>query len=117
MIFTRKIHSFIFLVLFIFEINSMSVPVDTRQLVEITCSKCAERLRDEPAICCKCIDERATCNNNVAEDFRVSGPGATCKNELNCELFGDCDESCNEVFIDVKQASLTKCPFGQKNLL
>jgi len=115
MFFTRKIPSFILLVLFIHGVNSMSkVKVDTRQLVEITCSKCAERLIEEPPICCKCIDERATCNNNMAEDFGRSGPGATCKNELDCSLFGDCDDSCNEVFIDVKQSSVENCPFGQK---
>ena len=45
---------------------------DVRTLVEITCSGCSksaqQRLVEQPTpICCRCIDERATCNNDMAE--------------------------------------------------
>jgi len=37
-----------------------------RQLLEVTCSACSERLtKREPFICCRCIKETAACNNDI----------------------------------------------------
>ena len=87
------------------------------------CRACRERARETPNMaCCRCQDEDAFCNNDVAkvgfvtqfllymnnisnvqpparlpiEDFPVRrpelGPGLTCQNSIACTLFDDCDE-------------------------
>jgi len=90
-----------------------------RTVVDITCSACAQRLEAEPQLCCKCIDENASCNNDIATNFNRTTTGATCINELDCSNFGDC--SC-DITLDLRQDYDefdndvdTTCPIGQKN--
>jgi len=83
--------------------------------------------------CCRCQDENAFCNNNMAkpatlpiEDFpvrrKIPGPGLTCQNNLECTLFDDCEEddgACRigenlvEDDISLRQAGQEGCPRGQ----
>ena len=46
---------------------SVFLVLNDRTVVAITCSACQQRLEDEPPICCKCIDENASCNNDIAQ--------------------------------------------------
>jgi len=88
--------------------------IGTRQIIDIVCSACTERLEaNMPAICCKCIKDTAVCNNNLGRG--ATGPGATCSECLR----GDCDSRCNEIgvddeiFVDVRQGSDSRqCPLG-----
>jgi len=98
--------------------------IENRQIIEVVCSACQERLElFEPAICCKCIEESYICNNDKANVRRGTGPGPTCG---DC-VFNNCDSRCNnigvddEVFgsIDVRQQSefsqnSSSCPLGRK---
>lgn len=83
-----------------------------RQILEVTCSACSERLQErEPLICCRCIKDTAVCNNDFGSS--ASGEGATCG---DC-LFNECSSECNEIGgIDIKQGpdSNRKCPQGRK---
>jgi len=98
--------------------------LDDRTTVEITCSACLQRLEENPPpICCRCINERATCNNNLAEDFGNPRIGANCvENTVNCdEVFADCqDETCSNTIDDtlgLRQSEAPEpesCPQGFK---
>ena len=78
----------------IYGIVKLRIP---RQIVDITCSACDRRLAAEPPqVCCRCIDQSATCNNDIATQ---AGPGKelptgiACKSSIECESSGDCDPS------------------------
>merc|ERR1711892_892437 len=113
---------------------------ETRQIIDIVCSACEQRIADKPPeLCCRCINERATCNNDIASGgsgnqnrpkrrSQVS-PGLTCPDDIDCQLFGaSCsnpgcnvqgtnviDEDEDIAGIDLKQGrEVESCPFGQK---
>ena len=45
-----------------------------RQILEVTCSACSERLQErEPLICCRCIKDTAVCNNDFGRCYVSSG--------------------------------------------
>jgi len=112
--------------------------LDTRQIVEIVCSACEQRIAENPPnVCCRCIDERATCNNEIAtggggggksrpKRREQVGPGLTCADDIDCQLFGQCSNSGCDVQgtnvvsqedfgLDLKQGGRDACPFGQKS--
>ena len=89
-----------------------------------------------PQICCRCIDQVATCNNAIAtggneNTKKTVGPGLTCPDLIVCEVF-DCDSDIKQVgckiqntrvvdqdlfldnVVDFKQGDQEKCPAGQK---
>jgi len=124
----RKIIFSLTLLIFIHQSESMGIKQDVRTLVEITCSGCSksaqQRLVEQPTpICCRCIDERATCNNDMAEEFGNPRNGATCSENL----VGDCDDvfdECCEDTIDSDALGLRQsepepefegCPLGFKS--
>merc|ERR1711971_24083 len=111
--------------------------IDTKQIIEVVCSACDKARIDEkpPPLCCRCIDELATCNNEIASGGNRKGerrrnqvsPGLTCPDDIDCQLFG---ASCDSPGCDVQgtniidQSSLEfdfkqggnqdSCPVGQK---
>jgi len=109
--------------------------IDTRQVIDVVCSACRQKRIAEkpPPLCCRCIDDRATCNNEIADGRdrtenkrrdQVS-PGLTCRDDIDCQLFGEsCDKpGCDvqgtnvidEFEFDFKQGGNSdNCPFGQK---
>merc|ERR1712110_762570 len=97
------------LMIFIQQCESMGIQTDVRTLVEITCSACTasaqQRLVEQPTpICCRCIDEKATCNNDMAEEFPNPRNGATCiENTL---------EECDDVFDDCCQNTIDSDTLG-----
>merc|ERR1712142_247075 len=96
-------------------VGSMRV---TRQI-----DRSEQRIEENPPqVCCRCIDESATCNNKIGS---TDPPlGINC-DSLECELFGDCDPSkrgCKvngltivdtSDLLDLRDAG-PSCPFGQK---
>ena len=106
----------------IYGIGKLRIP---RQIVDITCSACDRRLAAEPPqVCCRCIDQSATCNNDIATQ---AGPGKelptgiACKSSIECESSGDCDpakESCKvqntNVIDSIRQRQKQRCPSGKK---
>ena len=108
--------------------------------VDIVCSACNElsnnRIKENPPqVCCRCINEKATCNNQIANGGAVQGtgsrlkkelpPGLTCKPQYECEMFGECTSSrgCdvdgfNVVdagvgLLDIRGEEKPNCPIGQ----
>merc|ERR1712142_892685 len=96
-------------------VGSMRV---TRQI-----DRSEQRIEENPPqVCCRCIDESATCNNKIGS---TDPPlGINC-DSLECELFGDCDPSkrgCKvngltivdtSDLLDLRDTG-PSCPFGQK---
>jgi len=104
--------------------------IDTKQVIDIICSACDQpRLAEKPPeLCCRCIDERANCNNDIASGGNRAGerqrpelsPGLTCVKDVECELFGECDGRGCDLFndasveFDFEEDRQRSCPFGQK---
>eukprot|EP00092_Neocalanus_flemingeri_P011006 GFUD01011851.1.p1 GENE.GFUD01011851.1~~GFUD01011851.1.p1 ORF type:complete len:506 (+),score=110.36 GFUD01011851.1:173-1690(+) len=93
-----------------------------RQAVDPSCSACEKRLRETPPqVCCRCIDQGATCNNDIATN--ETNAGLAC---IECELFNDCkpgqagckvqDITIVEVsdIFDLRQKDEPKCSASQK---
>jgi hypothetical protein len=60
-------------------------------LARDSCRTCAKRAKESPnKMLCKCISERAYCNNDLGED--VGHPGLTCANDLKCRILKDCSK-------------------------
>ena len=98
--------------------------LEPRQTLDFECSSCQERLKETPPqTCCRCIDEGATCNNEIATNKTF--PGLKCNN-IECDLFDDCDpdqSGCKVQaltvvdvadVVDLRQIDQQKCPSGQK---
>lgn len=107
-----------------------------RQVLEdVTCSACEQRLAEKPPqVCCRCIDQSATCNNEIATGGGPTDkelpPGIACKNSIECDLFQDCDpeekfckvQNTNIVdvrlssdgVVDFRQGKRRKCALGKK---
>ena len=61
-----------------------------RGLIFFICPAFA-RGENNPAMCCRCINDWANCNNNIAVQ-NVTKPGLTCEDEIICDIFGGCDD-------------------------
>jgi len=81
-----------------------------------------QRLEENPPqVCCRCIDDGATCNNNIGSN--TTNPGINC-DSLECELFNDCNPAGCKVqgltvidtseLVDLRQSGEPSCPQGQK---
>jgi len=109
--------------------KSARVPRQSGTEIGIVCSSCeAERTRLEASpLCCKCVSERASCNNRlgetqrqrkpllVVEDFpvRSARPGLMC--EADCVVFGDCACQVGDIeLVDTRTEDFESCPSGQK---
>jgi len=104
--------------------------IDTRQIIDIVCSACdrARLVEKPPPLCCRCIDDAATCNNDIASGGSgMVDTGLNCPDSIDCQLFGNCDTpGCdvqginilqdNSVEFDVRQGGEIEdvCPRGQK---
>eukprot|EP00092_Neocalanus_flemingeri_P022264 GFUD01024144.1.p1 GENE.GFUD01024144.1~~GFUD01024144.1.p1 ORF type:complete len:519 (-),score=122.85 GFUD01024144.1:270-1826(-) len=112
--------------------------LDPKQIVDVSCSSCEQRLTEKPPqVCCRCIDQGATCNNDIATGgTNIELPlGIACENSIECSLFGDCKpdgkfckvQGMNVVdrqvvdegilfgdVVDFRQGDRRKCPSGQK---
>lgn len=132
--------------MFVMAVKGGRVQRQANTEIAIVCSACEQskkRISEHPSrICCKCIKETAACNNNLPEkirkpllpieDFPVRngdsgtplGPGLTCQESLDCEVFRDCGCKVANVNvrdvdngIDLRQAGgdeSNSCPVGQK---
>jgi len=104
--------------------------LDTKQIIEVVCSACEQRLTEKPPpFCCRCVDERASCNNDIGSRPSVA-PGLTCPDLFDCELFESCSsspgcdiqgtniidqDSSDDDYIDLKQGGgQERCSLGQK---
>merc|ERR1711971_16184 len=121
----------VFTILLYASVQSSRLP---RQAFEdVTCSACEQRLAEKPPqVCCRCIDQSATCNNDIAtgDTDNELPPGIACKNSIECDLFQDCDpeekfckvQDTNVVdvklsrddIVDFRQGNRRKCAFGKK---
>ena len=105
--------------------------LEPKQIVDVSCSACEQRLAEKPPqVCCRCIDEAATCNTDTGkEGVKEVPPGLACEASIECDLFGDCppDQGCkiqdtnvvdSDLFldgvIDFRQGERRKCPSGQQ---
>ena len=81
-----------------------------------------QRLRETPPqVCCRCIDQGATCNNDMGNN--KTSPGINC-NSIECDLFEDCNPKGCKVqglnivdvsdLVDLRQKDEPSCPSGQK---
>jgi len=81
-----------------------------------------QRLEETPPqVCCLCIEDGATCNNNIGTN--TTNPGINC-DSLECELFNDCNPAGCKVqgltivdtseLVDLRQKDEPRCPPGQK---
>jgi len=110
--------------------------LDTKQAVDVSCSACEQRLTEQPPqVCCRCIDQSATCNNDIATGggpgLKEVNPGIACENSIECQLFNDCDPESKfckvqgtsvvdivdvkvNSDLDFRQGEQRTCEFGQK---
>ena len=107
--------------------------LEPKQILDVTCKSCEKRLTEKPPqVCCRCIDQRATCNNDIGTGGtnKELPPGLACGASIECDLFGDCDpeamgckvQDTNVIeeglflddVLDFRQGKRRKCPSGQK---
>jgi len=118
------------MILLITMIQSRRLP---RQSGNDTCSLCQKRFTEKPPqVCCRCIDEGATCNNGIARGKGTDElpPGLACTTSIECELFNDCPankkfckvQNTNVIdedlflddVLDFRKGKRRKCPPGKK---